>query len=346
MTKTGRLVGLIGALGLGAAALAGCGSASTPNASSTGANQSQPLTNITVGYQPDLHGAAPMLIAQKEGFFKKEGLNVKLVRFTAGPALFDALQAGQLDIGYEGPGVMFLVVKGDAKVLTVDSVNYGDEVIANPGITSVAQLKGKKVAVVLGTSAQMILDLALQKAGIPTSAVTAVNMTPATAAAAYSSHKVQALALWIPPIVAAQKAVPGSNVLVTDRNFSPAYQFPQQWITSNSYYQTHKSTLVKFLAAWILADNWRKTHFAQDVAMTSQATGIPASSLQPQIQATEWLSGQQLGRLYQSRAELGWYKKLEQFFVKDGLLSSVSPPSHFVKTGLFMQALKMVESQK
>lgn len=341
MNKKRSVIGMLGALILGSAALAGCGGSS--ETSPGGGSSSQSLTNITVGYQPDLHGAAPVLIAQKEGFFKKEGLNVKLVRFAAGPALFDALQAGQLDIGYEGPGVMFLVVKGDAKVLTVDSVNYGDEVIAQSGINSVSQLKGKTVAVVLGTSAQMILDLALAKAGIPTADVNTVNMTPATAVSAYISHKVQGLALWIPPIIAAQQSVPGTKVLATDRNFSPEYQFPQQWITSDAFYRSHQTTLVKFLAAWIMANNWRMTHFPQDVAMTSQATGIPASSLQAQVKATQWLSGQQLGDLYKSQAELRWYAKLEKFFVKDGLLPSVTPPSQFVKTGPFMKALKLVQ---
>jgi NitT/TauT family transport system substrate-binding protein len=341
----------LAALGLvGASLMAGCGSTTgsataSPSHSAAASTGSGSLTHITVGYQPDLHGAAPVLIAQQQGFFKKEGLDVTLVRFTAGPALFTALQSGSLDSGYEGPGVTPQVIKGGGKIITVDSLNFGDEVVANPGITSVTQLVGKKVAVVLGTSAQMILDLALKKAGISPTAVDQVNATPAEAAAAYSSHKVPALALWIPPIVSAVQAVPGTNVLVTDRNFTPQYEFPQYWITSSAFLKAHPNTVVKFLKAWILADDWRMQHFKQDVQLVSQVTGVPASSLTPQVKATQWLSGAQLGQIYQKGSELKWFKGLETFFVQDGLLPKVVDPRQFVDTAPFMQALRSLSGQ-
>jgi NitT/TauT family transport system substrate-binding protein len=100
------------AASLAAIALAGlvaaCGGASDTGKSSSGAKSSggsgASATSITVGYQPDLHGAAPMLIAQQQGYFKQAGLNVKLVRFPTGPPLFAALQAGKLDFGLRGAG--------------------------------------------------------------------------------------------------------------------------------------------------------------------------------------------------------------------------------------------------
>jgi len=295
---------------------------------------------ITVGYQPDLHGAAPVLIAQKEGFFRKVGLNVNFQQFTSGPPLFTALKSGSLDFGYEGPGVAATVIKGGGQVITVDSLNMGDEVVANPSITSVSALKGRTVAVVLGTSAQMILDLALKNAGLPPSSVNEVNFTPAAAASAYESHHIPALALWIPPIVPAAKAVSGTNVLVTDKNFMPAYQFPQFWITMKSYAKAHPQIVTKFLEAWIMADNWRMTHTAQTVNVVSSTVGVEASTLAAQVAATHWLSGSELGSIYRNHQEYAWYSKLEQFFVQDKLLTSVVPPNQFIDTSYFMNALK------
>jgi sulfonate transport system substrate-binding protein len=303
-----------------------------------GSSGGQPT--ITIGYQPDLHGAAPLLIAQREGFFKKAGLNVKLVQFSSGPPLFAALSGGSLDFGYEGPGVAATVIKGGGEILTVDSLNRGDEVIANPGINTVSDLKGKTVGVVLGTSAQMILDLALKQAGVPTSSVKEVNFTPAAAASAYESHHIAALALWIPPIVPAVAAVQGTKVLVTDKNFIPSYQFPQYWLTMKSYAKSHPETVTKFLQAWIMADNWRASHTSQIVNIVSSKVGIPASSLQPQVGATQWLTASQLGAFYKTNAEYDWYTKLENFFVTDKLLPAVVPPQQFVNTSFFMKALR------
>jgi sulfonate transport system substrate-binding protein len=293
-----------------------------------------------VGYQPDLHGGAPVLIAQQQGFFKKVGLNVTLQQFTSGPPLFTALKSGSIQFGYEGPGVAATVINGGGEIITVDSLNYGDEVIANPGITSVADLRGKTVGVDLGTSAQMILDLALEQAGVPVSSVNEVNFTPAAAAAAYESHHLPALALWVPPIEPAIKAVAGTKVLVTDRNFTPSYEFPQFWLTMSSYAKANPQVVTKFLEAWIMADNWRASHLSQDVSIVSAATQIPASSLQAQVTATQWLTGAELAADYANNAEYAWFNKLEQFFVQDKLLTSAVPPSQFIDTSYFTAAMK------
>jgi NitT/TauT family transport system substrate-binding protein len=329
-----------------AAACGGASNSSSSSGSSTsgGSSSSGKTTTISVGYQPDLHGAAPMLIAQQQGFFKQEGLNVNLVRFPTGPPLFAALQAGKLQFGYEGPGVAATVIKGGGEIITVDSLNKGDEIVANPSIKTVQDLKGQTVGVSKGTSAQMILDLALTQAfgSVKASGVTEEPFgTPAAAAQAYSTHSIKALALWIPPIVSAAKAVPGTNTLVTDSNFiTPQRQFPQFWLTMKNYAQQNPQVVTKFLQAWIKADNWRKAHTSQAVTMVAAATQTKAASLQPQVGATEWKSGSELGQIYSTNAEYSWFQNLEQFFVTDKLLPSVVPPSQFINTSYFTQALK------
>jgi len=319
---------------------ASCSSSASSSGGATGGSSSGGTVSITVGYQPDLHGGAPVLIAQQQGFFKKVGLNVTLQQFSSGPPLFTALKSGSLQFGYEGSGVAASVINGGGEILTVDSLNYGDEVIANPGIASVADLRGKTVGVDLGTSAQMILDLALEKAGVPVSSVNEVNFTPAAGAAAYESHHLPALALWVPPIVPAVKAVAGTKVLVTDRQFTPVYEFPQFWLAMKSYAQANPEVVTKFLEAWIMADDWRASHLNQDVSIVSAATQVPASSLQAQIPATEWLTGTQLAADYANNTEYTWYSKLEQFFVQDKLMTSAVPPAQFIDTSYFMAAMK------
>ena len=333
-----------------AALAAACGGASnntssgSTSGSGSGSGAGSKTTTISVGYQPDLHGAAPMLIAQQQGYFKQEGLNVNLVRFPTGPPLFAALQAGKLQFGYEGPGVAATVIKGGGEIITVDSLNKGDEIVANPSIKTVQDLKGQTVGVSKGTSAQMILDLALDQAfgSVKASGVTEEPFgTPAAAAQAYSTGSIKALALWIPPIVSAAKAVPGTNTLVTDSNFITAQrQFPQFWLTMKSYAQQNPQVVTKFLQAWIKADNWRQTHTAQAVSMVAAATQTKPTSLQPQVGATVWESGTQLGQFYATNAEYSWFQNLEQFFVTDHLLPAVVPPSQFINTTYFTQALK------
>jgi ABC-type nitrate/sulfonate/bicarbonate transport system substrate-binding protein len=190
----------------------------------------------------------------------------------------------------------------------------------------------------------MILDLALTQAfgSVQASGVTEEPFgTPAAAAQAYSTHAIKALALWIPPIVAPTKAVQGTNVLVTDSNYiTPTRQFPQFWLTMKSYAQKNPQIVTKFLQAWIMADNWRQANTSQAVTIVANATQTKPSSLQPQIGATQWETGSQLAQIYGTNAEYPWFQNLEQFFVQDGLLTSVVPPSQFVNTSYFTNALK------
>ncbi|MDA4633392.1 ABC transporter substrate-binding protein, partial [Escherichia coli] len=77
-----------------------------------------------------------------------------------------ALGANSLEFGYLGPGALWLPATGKAKIIAVNDVGFSDRVIAQAGIKSIADLKDKKVAIAAGTSGDMLLRLALKKAGM------------------------------------------------------------------------------------------------------------------------------------------------------------------------------------
>src|SRR4029077_18890954 len=101
------------------------------------------LTNIT---------HAPALVGVEKGFFARDlghGVQLKLVPFATGTLEATALLAGQLDAAYVGPnpaikawqtsnGTLIKVISGAAA--------GGAELVVKAGITSPAQLKGKKLA--------------------------------------------------------------------------------------------------------------------------------------------------------------------------------------------------------
>ena len=63
----------------------------------TSGSASPSLTNVTMGTEPWI-GYAPWWIAQKEGFFAKNGLNVKIVNFQTDADRDSALVAGRTDV--------------------------------------------------------------------------------------------------------------------------------------------------------------------------------------------------------------------------------------------------------
>src|ERR1700756_3193405 len=107
---TRSVVGILGAVSVGAT-LAACSSggssssSSAPAASASGSSSSQApaLTTVSVGNFPTSALTLPFAIAQDQGYFKDAGLNVQAVTATSGPVLASELIGGTTQIAVEVP---------------------------------------------------------------------------------------------------------------------------------------------------------------------------------------------------------------------------------------------------
>lgn len=112
------------------------------------AGQAEPI-KLTVGYSPISAATLPFFIAVEERLFQKHGLEVVPVFFGGSPLINAAMMAGEFPIGLTGgagiissqlAGSDLTVIGSYLQVLTIDGM-------ARPGIKSIEDLKGKKVAV-------------------------------------------------------------------------------------------------------------------------------------------------------------------------------------------------------
>src|SRR5690625_7839765 len=86
---------------------------------SCGASGSGDTTEITYGYIPDFNGARLLAIAEDQGLWEENGLTADLQTFTHGPLQLHALGTADLDVGYVGPGAMWVTATDGSKVVTV-----------------------------------------------------------------------------------------------------------------------------------------------------------------------------------------------------------------------------------
>lgn len=307
------------------------------NSSSTPASSSGNLPVVRVAYMADIHGAAPIAIAQKEGYFKQQGIDVKPILFTSGPPEIDAMAAGKIDIAYIGPGAIFLAAEGKTDIVAVDSLNVGDMILANPksGIKTLADLKGHTIGVPKGTSGEMILNLALKKAGLTSSDVKIVNMSVSSEISGYVAGHVDVVATWNPYSAQMQKQVPGTVVLATDKTFMPQFTFPQVWTANPSFESAHSDVVQKFVNALAEANDFRMNHVKQAVAMTASYTGAPADSLAAQATTTQWLSSSTIKEDMANGMVDKWMTNLEKQFVQSGTLPKLVPASKFVNDAYY-----------
>jgi NitT/TauT family transport system substrate-binding protein len=90
---------------------------------------------------------APVVIAQERGYMKEEGIELKFVFMQNAPGL-QALMANTVQFSGSGSSALVAISKGNAPLKTVLAIN--DQVLqwvmARPNISSIKDLKGKKVA--------------------------------------------------------------------------------------------------------------------------------------------------------------------------------------------------------
>lgn len=92
---------------------------------------------------------APALIAEKEGFYKQQGLNVELKPFGDGPIISQALAANQLDAAYIGAPPVFQWYSRGLEGQIIAKVNSGQAALitgSDSGINQLSDLKGKRLA--------------------------------------------------------------------------------------------------------------------------------------------------------------------------------------------------------
>ncbi|SEG68255.1 NitT/TauT family transport system substrate-binding protein [Actinacidiphila yanglinensis] len=293
--------------------------------SSGGSGGSGGGTKVRFGYIGDFNGSSLLAIADKQGLWKKAGLSASVKVFTNGPIQIQALGAGDLDYGYIGPGALWLPATGKARVIAIDTLTFADRVIAQPGITSMQGLKGKKVAVPEGTSGEMILNLALQKAGMTTSDIKKVAMDPATLVSAFSAGQIQGAGFYYPLIDTIKKRVPKLVELAADRDF-PDHAFPTAFVSGPKADPERDQKVVRVLQQ---ANDWRVAHKDEAIGLAADMLQVSKAQVQADAANVQLLTTAELVAKTKDGTVEKWLSGLTDFFVGTGQVKKAPAPSAY-----------------
>jgi sulfonate transport system substrate-binding protein len=194
--------------------------------------------------------------------------------------MLEAMASGSVDIGGVGDAPpVFAASGGEAVEIVGARQTNGDQdallVPKNSPITSIQQLKGKKIAYGSGSSANYNLLTVLTKASLTPKDVTLVNLQPALALAAFTSGSVDAWDIW-PPYVQQAVAQDGAKVLATGSGYGSPYSF--EVASKSAVANPDKAAAIKvYLATLDKAYVWAATHPTAWGAAWGKAAGLPAS---------------------------------------------------------------------
>lgn len=338
-------LGIAGLLVL-SAALAGCSSSSSSSgplalAANTSENDHPDWSGytFTIG---DNGGDGTQALAALSGVFDNAPYKVKFARFTYGPPLVQAAASGDIDLGSVGdvPPITGAAQEYGFKIVAVERTltpNEADENILVPKgspITTLAQLKGRKIAVPQGSSANGLVLNALKSVGLTTKDVQLDYLSPAAGASAFETGKVDAWAIWNPQSAIAIQG--GARVLA--KGLPPIDQTSSYYVASDATLDnpTKRAALTDVLERIAREFAWAVKNPSEYAKALEQEDGIPASSAEASVsaeenrvtpvEASDVTAEQQLGDAFFSAGQIG--KQVDVSTIVENILPAGFDSSH------------------
>src|SRR3981189_2362466 len=211
-----------------------------------------------------------------EDKLKAEGYQVVWTEFPSGPPLLEALNVGAIDLRNTGEAPPIFAEAAGAPIQYVayePPAPKGEAILVpkDSNLTSVADLKGKKVALNKGSNVHYLLVKALEKAGVKYSDIEPVFLAPADARAAFERGAVDAWVIW-DPFQAAAEAATGAVTLADGSGIVSNYQF---YFASKKFIAADPKIVDLVLAQLSEVDEWAKGDIHAVAAQLAPAIGLP-----------------------------------------------------------------------
>ena len=323
-------------LGLGAAGLSSIGAPAI----------AQQRTKIRVGYVDTLAVTGQLWTGVHRGHWAKEGIEFDPVKFNTGLELFNAMIGGSLDMLSTGAVISNFPARGQGKAFLINNIEFATAQLwirEDQGVKTWADLKGKKIATTLGTTAHVFLDAALRANGLdPAKDVELVNQGMAVAVTSFISGAVPAVALWVPFNMQVRQRVPSAKMLVDASAYFPKSAIVGGWATRADYFEKNRAVVAQVVRGWAAAndDLIKNSATILPLIQAKNYEQVPLLELQEQFKASKYHTVAEWQKLYQDGTAVGWLQQVTDFYARFGGIQNPVPAKTYFDTSLLLNNVK------
>lgn len=264
------IVGILAAVTIGAVT-----SASAQTASSD---------TVRIGYQKSSTLTA---ILKTNGALEKAlaplGVRISWHEFTSGLPLLEAINTGNIDFGADvadtvplfaqAAGAKLAYIAEEAASPSAQAILVG----AESPIKTIADLKGKKVAVTKGAGSHFLLLAALAKSGLSFADISPAYLTPADGRAAFIGGNVDAWVAWDPFLSSAQRQ---SNARVLSDGGNGLASYKRYYLSSASFAERRGDVLNVIFSKLDETGKWVKANPKEAATLLAGLWGIDAATVE------------------------------------------------------------------
>jgi len=236
---------------------------------------------LRIGYQK--YGT--LILLKARGTLEKRlaplGVSVTWTEFPAGPQLLEGLNVGSIDFGTVGetPPIFAQAANAQITYIGYEPPAPGGEAILVPKgspIKSVAELKGKKIALNKGSNVHYLLVRALEQAGLQYSDVDVKFLPPADARAAFEQGSVDAWVIWDPFYAAAETSIE-ARALKDGKSVVNNHQF---YLAEKTYAVRRPDVIAAAFDELKQVDEWAKSKPREVAESLAPLTGLNVPTLE------------------------------------------------------------------
>jgi sulfonate transport system substrate-binding protein len=242
------------------------------------------LPVVRIGYQKTGTLNLVRLRGTLDDDLRRAGYGVEWFGFSSGPQLLEALNAGAIVFGHVGDAPPILAQSAGVSFVYVACAPPRAQeeailVLADSSLRTVADLKGKRIALNKGSNVHYLLARVLKSAGVPYDSVQTVFLAPSDARAAFTGRSVDAWAAWDPYLAEAElnagaRVLADGEGLVTNRELH---------LASPTLVAERPEVIHTIIAGLNREDEWAKAHPDEVAAMIAAELGLEQAVIRRMI---------------------------------------------------------------
>lgn len=282
--------------------LASCGASNNDTQPTQSEAASGSPTKVTMYGVPDPQISAAQVIADVNGYYEDEGLDVTVNMLANSSEINPMFASGECDIAFTGSYACIQMANSDVPVKCVcPMTNIGGTQAVIVGkdveINDIKDLEGKTIAVASGSEAEIVLRNMCQELGVDYNSFNTINVMGADMLSALEKGDIDAAAAWEPWITNAEKI--GAKFLCSGtKSEIPGHEGDADFLNvygvmaaSDSYIANNKETIAKILRAVKKATDFINNNRSEAIDILSKEFDIDASDLESIMSRNDYTMG-------------------------------------------------------